>query len=416
MEEVAPARSEAAVPRVVDVAAVRVLQKEGVYDWDHVVRQWVEDRLDDSEDYFNAAKVEFATFSGRGRGLRAKENIARGTLLLVERPLVYQRIDRRLTGPTQPPPSLADLIAECARADPAVAKKLATLMNVKPSAVLADVVGMRRLSVSHGWTFHNTSVFEALRDQSGLYYRGSMMNHSCEPNTVPAFFGPVMVCFALADIGKGAEVTVPYCDIAKNFMARRGMLQKWNFECGCKRCVREESARQLDFLERLEDAYNDLRDQPGPLRLDKVANLQDSVRRVPGADFLLARVLLLGARAAQVARDKESQRMYLKALVQADVLGSQRAAESGTIVRECIYRGYVAERMAASDDDDDSDEWFVVARIWLTLGIFPDPLVEFTYRALRASFYQYKRKMEQQQPEPDDEAVEPQPAQGNEKK
>ncbi len=133
MEEVA-ADSVAAAPRVapaVDMAAVRARQKEGVYDWDHVVRQWVEDRLEDSEDFFNAAKVEFATFSGRGRGLRAKENIARGTLLIVERPLAYQRVDRSLTGPSQPPPPLADVIVERARADPAVAKKMATLMDVK---------------------------------------------------------------------------------------------------------------------------------------------------------------------------------------------------------------------------------------------------------------------------------------------
>ncbi len=284
--------------------------------------------------------------------------------------------------------------------------------------MLENVAGLRRLSVSHGWTFHNTSVFEALRDQSGLYYRGSMMNHSCEPNTVPAFFGPVMVCFAVADIGKGAEVTAPYCDIAKNYKARRAMLQKWGFDCECKRCLREESARQLDFLERLEEAYLELRDQPGAVPLDKVANLQDSVRRVPGADFLLARVLLLGARAAQAARDKAAQRRHLAALAAPDVLTPQRAAESGTVVREAIYRGYVASRMASSDDDDDSDEWFALARLWLTVELFPDPLVEFTYRALRASVYQYKRKKEQQEPEQPEQldAAPPQLTDGSEAK
>ena len=126
-------------------AAARALQKErGLYDWDHVVRQWVEERLEDTEDFFNAAKLELATFSGRGCGLRAKESIPRGTLLLVERPLAYQRLDRLLAGPAQPPAPLAEEIVERARADPAVAQKLATLMGVKPSAVLGDAAGMRR--------------------------------------------------------------------------------------------------------------------------------------------------------------------------------------------------------------------------------------------------------------------------------
>ena len=224
------------------------------------------------------------------------------------------------------------------------------------------------------------------RDQSGLFYRGSLLNHSCEPNTVPAFFGPVMACFAVADIAKGAEVTAPYCDTARNHRARRALLQKWNFDCESRRCVRGESAPAGPPGE----PGGGL---PGTSRFSgsgiaKVASLRDALRRVPGAEFLLARVLLLGAHLAQAARDKPEQQRYLRALAAPEAL---RAAEADTLVRECICHGYLAGRMTTSDENDDSDEWNAVARQWLTLELFPEALVEYTLRALRASFYQYKR-------------------------
>ncbi len=257
--------------------------------------------------------------------------------------------------------------------------------------------------MTHGWTLHHTSVFEAIRDQSALYNRGSYFNHSCEPNTVPAFFGPVMVCFAVTDIGKGSEVTAPYCDVARNYKTRRALLQKWGFDCMCKRCVREENGRQLDFMERLEEAYMELRDRETPAPLGQVANLVESVKKVAGADFLLARVLMMGARMAQMQKDKSAQAHYLAQLSDKQIASPLRAAESGSIARECIYRGYVAERMAPNDDEDDSDEWYMVTRRWLALEVFDEALNEFTFRALRASFYQYKRKMEQQRQGPDED-------------
>ncbi len=149
MEEVLPgeapplsAEQKEAAARAADAKkADRIkAQREGFFEWDHVVRQWVEDRLDETEDYFNSTKLELVTFSDRGRGLRAKENIPRGTLLLVERPLAYQKVDRSLAGPSQRPPPLEEAMLERAKADATVAKKLATLLDVKPAAVLADTV------------------------------------------------------------------------------------------------------------------------------------------------------------------------------------------------------------------------------------------------------------------------------------
>ena len=147
-----------------------------------------------------------------------------------------------------------------------------------------------------------------------------------------------------------------------------------------------ESARQLGLLESLEEAYLELRDSlaPGSPRWPVCATRFGAC---PELSFCW-RVCCCWERTWRRRPATSQQQRYLRALAAPEAL---RAAEADTLVRECIYHGYLAGRMTTSDENDDSDEWNAVARQWLTLELFPEALVEYTLRALRASFYQYKR-------------------------
>ena len=75
---------------------------------------------------------------------------------------------------------------------------------------------------------------------TGLYYVGSMFNHSCNPNS--AFLSTCLnnqkVLIAMKDIRQGEEVTCAYINCQQNRDARQNELKfGWNFDCTCQRSV-----------------------------------------------------------------------------------------------------------------------------------------------------------------------------------
>ncbi|KAH8149607.1 uncharacterized protein LAJ45_06237 [Morchella importuna] len=66
----------------------------------------------------------------------------------------------------------------------------------------------------------------------------SLMNHSCDPNSVMVFDGRTVSVRALREIAKDEEITISYIDNTNPTSRRRSELQgRYFFTCSCQKCV-----------------------------------------------------------------------------------------------------------------------------------------------------------------------------------
>jgi tetratricopeptide (TPR) repeat protein len=95
-----------------------------------------------------------------------------------------------------------------------------------------------------------------LGDNTGIFLKTAMMNHSCVPNTRKYFIGDAILIRATRPILKGEELLQSYAQTDADVGERRQMLEStWHFHCNCKLCVVEEKEsddkrKKRDTLER----------------------------------------------------------------------------------------------------------------------------------------------------------------------
>ncbi len=128
------------LPAIKTAEQIRLEQSRGEFDWDKVAREWLEEKLENTSDFLNA-NVEVALYEGRGRGLRAKNKISKGDLVLVERPICFEPNGSFVgggDGGVRPPPSVpfVKLVADAARSNPDAKKKLLNLLQGSSSTEL----------------------------------------------------------------------------------------------------------------------------------------------------------------------------------------------------------------------------------------------------------------------------------------
>lgn len=76
----------------------------------------------------------------------------------------------------------------------------------------------------------------------GVYCQGSMINHSCRPNSVPSFWirpsvPPMLQITVCTPIDVGEEITIAYCDVSTPRHVRCETLMKnYKFICDCSHC------------------------------------------------------------------------------------------------------------------------------------------------------------------------------------
>jgi SET domain-containing protein len=73
-----------------------------------------------------------------------------------------------------------------------------------------------------------------------LYYTGSFINHSCDPNCLHSWYNKhEQIVIALRDIQKNEELRLTYIDLTNKDKADRQkeLKDKWGFDCQCSLCV-----------------------------------------------------------------------------------------------------------------------------------------------------------------------------------
>ena len=83
----------------------------------------------------------------------------------------------------------------------------------------------------------------------GLYPKASLFNHSCRPNCVVSFDGPVLVVRAIQPVKAGEELTIAYVELyAPREVRRQELREKKGFYCTCWRCE-TDTAGEIAIVE-----------------------------------------------------------------------------------------------------------------------------------------------------------------------
>ncbi|XP_033119969.1 histone-lysine N-methyltransferase SMYD3-like [Anneissia japonica] len=82
-----------------------------------------------------------------------------------------------------------------------------------------------------------------------IYLKASLINNSCDFNSVPVYFGKTVIIRAVGTIMKGEEITVAYTDILEPTFKRRHILrEKYCFTCNCTRCENKELDAKMQSI------------------------------------------------------------------------------------------------------------------------------------------------------------------------
>ncbi|XP_067844728.1 histone-lysine N-methyltransferase SMYD3 isoform X1 [Heptranchias perlo] len=102
----------------------------------------------------------------------------------------------------------------------------------------------------------------------GLYPSMSLLNHSCDPNSVIVFEGKQLQLHAVRQIQADEELTVSYIDVMATSQERRRQLEKqYCFTCDCNRC--ETADKDADMLAGEEHSWKEIKES-----IAKVEELQ----------------------------------------------------------------------------------------------------------------------------------------------
>ena len=139
------------------------------------------------------------------------------------------------------------------------------------------------------YSIHRNNKIASGEKEEQLYLKFSMLNHSCDPNTItnsPDFSGKSMEVRAIKEIQVGEEVTTSYIDALTATLREKKekevLLKNWSFQCKCDICLQPETDRikklRIEWREgmlkekTMFDAMNNSKEQSKFLILQKFAN------------------------------------------------------------------------------------------------------------------------------------------------
>lgn len=180
---------------------------------------------------------------GKGKGLVATRAIARGELILKERP-VLRRPDIAVAGARE----IEELNREFTRLPP---EQQAAIMELADNSKLGLLAGKSLIGIF----VTNCLGLGSDATENGLFLTISRFNHSCRSNAIFSWSDSNQIesVYAVQDIPVGTEITVSY--IRDQFMTvqeRQQYLHRvYSFDCTCDLCTLDEAGRRASDRNRL---------------------------------------------------------------------------------------------------------------------------------------------------------------------
>ena len=207
---------------------------------------WIEEKA------FVGPIEEFYT-ENRGRGFRAKKDILRGDLLLIERGFVYgdkkadfcyhlitkldQREDLKALYMNLYPCPQYPLSKELQNSLQGRTREL-KLKSLFNSHLKANFIAWKNFSEAEVNELLAKAQYDSFQvnETPALFPHLSALNHSCDPNTSVWYVEDMVMVLARRNISKGEEICVSYTPVVNDKFQRRSKLSFYGFECKCERC------------------------------------------------------------------------------------------------------------------------------------------------------------------------------------
>ncbi|RYP17209.1 hypothetical protein DL765_004665 [Monosporascus sp. GIB2] len=210
---------------------------------------------------------------GKGMGCFATRDIAVGSIILVEQPLLVVRDRSPIRDLIQAFDALnedqqREFLALHSHVDkaraPRVQRRLQALRNA--GILTRDDDMAKYFKVDSIFRANCFDMYDAPRhtDEPGnnaVYLEASRFNHSCDPNvTYGLTWSPGnWASRAKRNIKAGEELTINYTSIAHPLKRRREeLLYGWGFECQCSACVEDTAVRAWFAAENLPESLLNL--------------------------------------------------------------------------------------------------------------------------------------------------------------
>jgi tetratricopeptide (TPR) repeat protein len=286
-------------------------QTEGKFDWAALMALVEKCQAFEVGTYVHPA-LHFSpsTLGNRGAGLCAKEALASGTLVVVESPLV--RVDSTQLPRECVKLALCDAAIGMHSGDSFRRQQIDQLIaapHIKGATVHERIKSMCQTATNF---FDDATTDQRRLNGVGVCFVSSRINHSCEPNCVLTTFGHMAVVQTIADVPRGAELTLAFCRPDTSLSERRSELADLNIECKCRRCVLESTDETMRAIGiRVAKLHKALTTAPavGNLTTRDIEELKRDIMAHPEARLAWFARVCFGAMGVQPFKPDDGQRL-----------------------------------------------------------------------------------------------------------
>ncbi|KAH7303856.1 hypothetical protein B0I35DRAFT_446122 [Stachybotrys elegans] len=160
---------------------------------------------------------------GKGRGVFAAQDIARGTHIMEERPLFTGYAIADMT---------SDIETEFAQLS---AEQQTEYLSCHEHKLQGEPESGRLLRILR------SNAYTTQEGRIAIYPKVALINHSCQPNVLNADNQNTRIIIAMRDIVKGEEIFTTYIPLLMHTADRNQRLYQYGFQCQCEACKTSES-------------------------------------------------------------------------------------------------------------------------------------------------------------------------------
>lgn len=205
---------------------------------------------------------------GKGRGMFATRNLAPGSVVLVEKPVLSVDVKKKNDKKQQ------KILQDFKKLPEDVQTEVLKLHDPEESSSTSTpALLLSKLLRIMNYNSVNTNNFVLKTNMQTLYLKNSLFNHSCKPNCcwVPDEKSDILTVRALVPVRKGQELTVNYffclqedrgqhCLMKEERQAK--IMKSFNFLCLCNTCNKNDDddlrREYIEIDKQVEAGFSDL--------------------------------------------------------------------------------------------------------------------------------------------------------------
>ncbi|KAK0707160.1 hypothetical protein B0T21DRAFT_341295 [Apiosordaria backusii] len=226
----------------------------------------------------NPFKVE--KLPNKGYGVVATEHIKKGTVLMVQLPVMLQLLESAEQNDKWETRDVLKLLQRAGNQLPKEQQReVMGLAAQGKGYVVDDIMKTNTFDVTVGVLEGSTGQM-GWGSHSGLYPEIARINHACKPNCFTRYSPStlIMEIVAYRDISPGEELSISYAPLNILSTDRSELLKWWGFTCTCALCQNPTAIKKSDKQRNRIQALLEEFDTPSKLTEEKISEIEELVR------------------------------------------------------------------------------------------------------------------------------------------